>query len=96
MPKLEDDNDDFVDLDAIYVAPNLQNQRLVNQASKFLNLLYTLPLSSIIEAFLTPGNQVKPYRLEEARKHVSKRSWKASDATWGLVERVVKTILELE
>lgn len=26
MPKLEDDNDDFVDLDAVYVAPNLQAQ----------------------------------------------------------------------
>lgn len=94
LPKVEDG--DFVDLDAVYVAPNLNAQRLVNQASKFLNFLYTLPLSSIVEAFLTPESKVRPYRLEEARKHVSKRSWVASPATWGLVERVVKTILELE
>lgn len=93
LPKADGD---FVDLDAVYVAPNLNAQRLVNQASKFLNLLYTLPLSTIVEAFLTPETRVRPYRLEEARKHVSKRSWVASPATWGLVERVVKTILELE
>lgn len=75
---------------------NCVYQRLVNQASKFLNILYTLPLSTIVEAFLTPDTKVRPYRLEEVRKHVSRRSWVASEATWGLVERVVKTILELE
>lgn len=96
LPKTDDGDDDLLDLDAIYVAPNLNTQRLVNQASKFLNLLYTLPLSTIVEAFLTPESKVRPYRLEEVRKHVSKRSWVASAATWGLVERVVKTILELE
>ena len=96
LPKAEDDeaNDDFVDLDAVYVAPNLQTQRLVNQASKFLNLLYTLPLSTILESFVY--GRTRPYRLEEARKHSSKRYWDASPATWSLVDRVVKTILELE
>ena len=95
LPKPEDDNDDdLLDLDAVYVAPNLQTQRLVNQASKFLNLLYTLPLSTILESFVY--GRTRPYRLEEARKHVSKRYWDASPETWSLVDRVVKTVLELE
>lgn len=91
MPKLEDE---LLDLDAVYVAPDLNAQRLVNQASKFLNLLYSLPLATILESFVY--GRTRPYRLEESRKHVSKRYWDASPETWSLVDRVVKTVLELE